>query len=96
LGRALYGIAETGTLVFHSGPHSPVLHSFLPLHHLIAVRADAMLRTMEDYWDIVRDSGMAHPRNINLITGTSGTADIEAKNIRGAHGPRFMHIYLIG
>jgi len=34
-------------------------------------------------------------RSLNIITGTSGTADIEAKNVRGAHGPRFMHIYCI-
>ena len=30
------------------------------------------------------------------MTGTSGTADIEAKNIRGAHGPRYMRIVLVG
>jgi L-lactate dehydrogenase complex protein LldG len=42
----------------------------------------------------MRDAGAGQPRNVNIITGTSGTADIEAINIRGAHGPRHMRIVL--
>ena len=33
---------------------------------------------------------------MSLVTGTSGTADIEAVNIRGAHGPRYLHILMVG
>jgi L-lactate dehydrogenase complex protein LldG len=96
IGLADYAIAETGSVVFTSRPDSPTLYNYLPLHHIILVEADKILRYMEDFWAIVRADGNVHPRNINFITGTSGTADIEAKNVRGAHGPRFMHVVIIG
>ncbi len=96
VGIADYGIAETGTLVFTSKPDSPTLFNFLGLHHIVLVESQNLLRYMEDYWKMVRDNGNVHPRNINFVTGTSGTADIEAKNTRGAHGPRFLHIIIVG
>ena len=96
LGVADYAIAETGTLVFTSRPDSPTLFNYLALHHIVMVEGRHLLRYMEDYWRLVREAGNVHPRNINFITGTSGTADIEAQNTRGAHGPRFLHIVLVG
>lgn len=96
VGLADYAIAETGTLVFTSRAESPTLFNYLPLHHVILVEASKILRYMEDYWADVRANGNVHPRNTNFITGTSGTADIEAKNVRGAHGPRFMHVVIVG
>lgn len=86
-------IAETGTLVFPSSPTVPTLFNFLPLHHLAVVRSDDVVAYMEDVWQ--RFVGRPLPRSLNLVTGTSGTADIEGQNIRGAHGPRFLHIYLL-
>lgn len=91
-----YAIAETGTLVFTSRPDSPTLYNYLPLHHVILVDGSKILRHPEQYWAIVRTDGNVHPRSTNFITGTSGTADIEAINIRGAHGPRFMHVVVFG
>ncbi len=88
-------IAETGSLVFRTGPDAPVLLNFLPLHHLAVVRRSAILPHMEDVFDHFGTSAADQPRSLNIITGTSGTADIEAKNVRGAHGPRFMHIYCL-
>jgi len=90
------GIMETGTLVFQSGPDSPTLHHFLALHHLAVLEVDNLVPYMEDYWRRFRERGEAHPRNINFVTGSSGTADIEAQLVRGAHGPRFLHIFLMG
>ncbi len=96
LGLADFAIAETGTLVFSSRADSPTLFNFLGLHHIVLVEAEKVLRYMEDFWRLVRDAGNVHPHNINFVTGTSGTADIEAKNTRGAHGPRYLHIVIIG
>lgn len=89
------GIMETGSLVFESGVDSPTLHHFLPLHHLAVLELSNLLPYMEDYWQRLKARGEAHPRNINFVTGSSGTADIEAQLVRGAHGPRFLHILLI-
>lgn len=90
------GIMETGSLVYQSGPDTPTLHQFLPLHHLAVLELANLLPYMEDYWARLKERGEAHPRNINFITGSSGTADIEAQLVRGAHGPRYLHILLIG
>jgi L-lactate dehydrogenase complex protein LldG len=96
VGCARWGIAETGTLVFHSGPRSPGLFSFLPLHHVVALRCEAIVSYMEDYLAAFSQTGERLPRMINFITGTSGTTDIEGSYVRGAHGPRFLHVILIG
>ena len=77
--------------MFHSGPDTAVLNHFLPLHHLAAVRARDILRHLEDYAAVAG----AAPRNANLITGASGTTDIEGSYVRGAHGPRFLHVILV-
>jgi L-lactate dehydrogenase complex protein LldG len=88
-------VAETGSVVFLSGADAPTLMNFLPLHHLVVVEAEKIYRHLEDVFVAVGSRPEDQPRNINIVTGTSGTADIEAKNIRGAHGPRFMHIFIV-
>jgi L-lactate dehydrogenase complex protein LldG len=36
------------------------------------------------------------PRTVNLVTGPSRSGDIEQKIILGAHGPRAVHLVLVG
>ena len=91
--RARWAIAETGTFVFHSGPQSPTLLSFLPLHHICIIERARILGHLEDYADAERNAPA--PRNVNLITGASGTADIEGALVRGAHGPGFLHAIIV-
>lgn len=93
---AEYGIAETGSVVFRSGQNAPVLLNFLPLHHLVALHAARILAHPEDLWPHLGGAEAPQSRLLTLVTGTSGTADIEAKNIRGAHGPRHLRIILVG
>lgn len=93
VGAALWGIAETGSLVFHSAADTPILANFLPLHHLVLVRADRIVPYLEDY---VHARQQKQPRNVNIITGASGTTDIEGSLVRGAHGPRYLHIIIAG
>lgn len=94
LGLALWGIAETGSLVIHSGADAPILLSFLPLHHIVVLEERSLLPHLEDY--VARMAGQPQPRNAILITGPSGTTDIEGSYVRGAHGPGFLHILMIG
>jgi L-lactate dehydrogenase complex protein LldG len=88
-------IAETGSLVFQTAEDAPVLLNFLPLHHLVVLRKKNIMPYMEDVFEHFGTDASAQKRSLNIITGTSGTADIEAKNVRGAHGPRFMHIFCL-
>ena len=94
LGLALWGIAETGSLVIHSGTDAPILLSFLPLHHIVVLEKATLLPYLEDY--AARMAGAAQPRNAILITGPSGTTDIEGSYVRGAHGPGFLHVLMVG
>ena len=93
VGFARWAIAETGSLVFHSGPDMPILFNFLPLHHVVAVRASAILPHLEDYAEAAAQ--ISTPRNAGLVTGASGTTDIEGSYVRGAHGPRFLHVVVV-
>jgi L-lactate dehydrogenase complex protein LldG len=94
VGRALWGIAETGSLVLHSGPTCPTLFAFLPLHHIAVVEAATILPHLDDYRRA--SVALAVPRNVNFVTGPSGTTDIEGVLIRGAHGPAFLHVVVVG
>lgn len=96
-------IAETGTLMILSGPDRPTGNVFLPETHIALVRTDQVVGPLEAAWDKLRAEGLpaggrgnAMPRTVNLITGPSRTGDIEAVMYLGAHGPRRLHIVLIG
>ena len=95
---ALAGIAETGTLMLHSGPAGPSSLNFLPETHVVVLPAERIVGSYEDGWDLLRDrfgSGTM-PRTVNFITGPSRSADIEQTIQLGAHGPRRLHIVLVG
>ena len=94
-------VAETGTLMLHSGPESPTRNNFLPDTHIVVLRSRQVVASYEDGFDNLRrkfakpEGGFAMPRTVNFITGPSRTADIEQKIELGAHGPRRLHIVLI-
>ena len=99
--HAIGGVAETGTLVLTSGPESPTSLNFLPLDHIVVVRADDIAGDYEALWDRIRqmaaDNGTSGklPRTVNWITGPSRTADIEQTLLLGAHGPQRLHIIMV-
>ena len=92
------GIAETGTLMLASGPESPTTLNFLPDTEIVLLPADAVVGGMEEAWRILRGRfpGQSLPRTVNLVTGPSRSADIGLKLQLGAHGPRRLHILLVG
>lgn len=94
VGLARLGVAESGSIVLHSGTDSPVLLAFLPMHHIVVLPVAGILPYLEDYASVLATEG-APPRNAILITGPSGTTDIEGSYVRGAHGPGFLHVILI-
>lgn len=92
------GIAETGTLALVSGAHNPTNLNFLPDNHIVVVAAGSVVPTYEAVWGMVRaryGKGVM-PRTVNFITGPSRSADIEQKMLLGAHGPRRLHIVIVG
>lgn len=94
---ALAGIAETGTLVFASGPAHPTSLNLLPETHVIVLRETDVVGPLEDVFVRLRaryGEGKM-PRAVNTVTGPSRTGDIEQQLELGAHGPRRMHILLV-
>jgi L-lactate dehydrogenase complex protein LldG len=98
LSHAFAGVAETGTLVLLSGPDNPTTLNFLPETHIVAVCAEDIAGDFETVWDMIqsRFGKGTLPRTVNLITGPSRSADIEQTILLGAHGPRRLHILIVG
>jgi L-lactate dehydrogenase complex protein LldG len=96
--HAFAGVAETGTLILASGPDNPTTLNFLPDTHIVVVAARDIAGDYETVWQRVRESfGIdALPRAINMITGPSRSADIAQILILGAHGPRRLHVLVVG
>ena len=92
---AYCGIAETGTLMLLSGPHTPGATSLLPETHIAMVRTSRIVRAMEDAWELLRHEHGELPRAVNFISGPSRTADIEQTLVLGAHGPYRVHVVLL-
>ncbi|MDQ4061244.1 MAG: lactate utilization protein [Pseudomonadota bacterium] len=98
LSRAYGAVAESGTLVLLSGPENPSTINFLPETHVVVVLAEDVAPDYESVWGAIRARyGKGRlPRTVNMITGPSRSADIEQTLLLGAHGPRHLHIILVG
>ncbi len=96
--HAFAAVAETGTLVLTSGPDNPTTLNFLPDVHIVIVNAGDVAGDFETVMARLRErfGAGAMPRTVNLITGPSRSADIEQTLILGAHGPRKLHVILVG
>jgi L-lactate dehydrogenase complex protein LldG len=96
--HAMLGIAETGTLVLHSGPDNPTTLNFLPDNHIVVVEAADIAGDLEEAMRQLRNrfgkGTMA--RTVNFITGPSRSGDIEQTIFLGAHGPRRLHVVVVG
>jgi L-lactate dehydrogenase complex protein LldG len=96
--HAFGAIAESGTLMLASGPDNPTTLNFLPDTHIVIVSAEDIAGDYETLWDRLREryGAGAMPRTVNLITGPSRSADIGQTLILGAHGPRRLHVIVVG
>jgi L-lactate dehydrogenase complex protein LldG len=92
---AFCAIAETGTLMLVSGPHTPSAISLLPETHIAILSRARIVRGMEEAWQLLRSEHQVTPRAVNFVSGPSRTADIEQTVSLGAHGPYRVHIVLI-
>lgn len=94
---AEYGVAETGSFVVHSSPQMPILLNFLPLYLIAVIPKSKILHYMDDYALIANEIAKKAetPRNMCLISGVSGTTDIEGVLVQGAHGPEILHIIIV-
>jgi L-lactate dehydrogenase complex protein LldG len=95
---AFAGVAETGTLALVSGADNPTTLNFLADNHIVVVPRDEIEADYESVFAKLRGvyGKGAAPRTVNFITGPSRSADIEQTLLLGAHGPRRLHIVVVG
>jgi len=95
-----YALAETGSLVILPRKGLSRLVSLVPPVHIALVRAQDLLDTLDDLFLLRRLE--YHQRDgemgsyLNFITGPSRTADIEMTIVEGVHGPKEVHMVILG
>jgi len=92
---ALAGLADTGTLVLASGTGRPRLAWLLPPLHVALLPVETVCPSMTSFF-ADRKTAVAGASHLAFVTGPSRTADIELTLTRGVHGPKELHVVLIG
>ena len=86
-------IAASGSVVLTHGPGRPRSASLLVERHIVLLPVDRIVHSLSEALSRV---GWDNSSNIAVITGPSRTGDIESILTLGVHGPRHLHIVLIG
>lgn len=97
IGFADFLCAESCTITAPTTPGQGRAFHFLPVHYLSVIRKSKIVprtRQAMDYYEPAIKSGKLKTSNINFITGTSSTGDIEMVLVVGVHGPLDM-TYLV-
>jgi L-lactate dehydrogenase complex protein LldG len=94
--HAFAGIAETGTLMLPSAPERPTTLNLLADTEIVVLDQSRLVGAYEEAWDLLRAELGGMSRNVMLVTGPSRSADIEQTLELGAHGPRRLHVVLVG
>jgi L-lactate dehydrogenase complex protein LldG len=89
--RALYGLADTGSVVLAASPDEPRARSLLPAAHVSLLDESRILPGLAELFEAVGDN---LPSALAIVTGPSRSADIEQHLVVGVHGPGEVHVVL--
>ncbi len=91
-------LAATGSLIVESGAGRYRSTSLLPDVHIALMRAEQILPDLESWQEEQKQQGypaFTTSSNSTVISGPSKTADIAHQLVKGAHGPREVHILIL-
>ena len=95
-----YAVAETGSVIVLPRKGLSRLVSVVPPVHLAIVRPEDLIENLDDLFVLRRleyqEKGGDMGSYLNFITGPSRTADIEQTLVVGVHGPKEVHLVLLG
>lgn len=89
-----WAVAETGSLCVDSGGARRRLASLAVPNHIAVLTEDQILPDLLDL--AARTTPADMPANRTLISAPSKTADIEMILVEGVHGPKIVHIVVVG
>ncbi len=87
--RAVFGVAETGSVWLSEREFGQNALGFLSQHLVVLLDPAAIVGNLHDAY---RDSGFLQARYAVFMTGPSATADIEGVLVRGAQGIRSLTV----
>ena len=91
-------LAATGSLVLEGGAGRYRGTSLLPDVHIALMRAEQLLPDLETWQQLQQGEGypaFTAASSTTMVTGPSKTADIGHQLVKGAHGPREVHIVIL-
>ncbi len=93
-------MADTATLVMRTRAGQARSVSLLPAIHIAVIELNQIIADLKELYALLKwDPQMKKEGLTNCMTfisGPSKTADIEATMVHGAHGPREVHVFVIG
>ena len=90
--EAIYGVADTGSVVLAASADEPRARSLLPAVHVSLLREDRIVAGLAE---LFAEVGADLPSALAIVSGPSRSADIEQRLVVGVHGPGEVHVVLL-